>query len=415
MTDARRQALLDLVRRRFEPLPRTAGAPRVGLEVEVIPRRAHGGRVAPAQADADGSGTLGVLRTLAAREAWREEATPYGLPQFSLPGGAIVSYEPGGQIEYSSAPQATLGALDAELRRHFALLGEAMAGQGIELLARGLDPVNAADADAPMVLTGERYARQRAHYDRRGPHGRTMMLRTAGIHLNIDPADDADAGWEVANALTPALIAIFANAPQRPGTSERLPPHRSHRAAAWRALDPTRTGVGGTVESYLDFALGAESFLLGPVGAPSRPFAAWLADGASDIEFAAHLSTLFPEVRPRRYLEIRSVDTLPARWCIVPAAFAYAALHHAPTRARLRHELPPPSVARLETAGRLGLADAALGDEVRWLVPLLLDALGALATDAASRGVVSRTQEFVNRFAGRGQDPGHAVASRADD
>ncbi len=409
---SRRAALLALVQGRFVPPAPNAGALRVGLEVEMIPVGDASGRVVGPLAGDDGPGTLDVLRALGARYGWREEPTAYGLPRFVLPDRAVVSYEPGGQLEWSSAVHRSLGALDDAVRAHHDRLAAAMAREGIGLLARGLDPVDSADA-APMVLAGERYARLRAHYDRRGPDGRAMMLRTAGIHVNIDPGDDPAESWLVANALAPALVAIFANSPARPGVTD---PHRSHRAAIWRALDPTRTGVFADAgpEAYLEFALAAESFLLGPVEGPSRPFAAWEREGASEADFAAHLGTLFPEVRPRRYLEFRSVDALPARWAIVPAALATAAVHHAPTRARLRRELPPPSVLRLGRAARAGLADAAIADEVRWLLPVLLDALEAGALDAADRVVASRAREFVERFTLCGTDPGTAAQSRAE-
>ena len=231
-----------------------------------------------------------------------------------------------------------------------------------------------------MVVDGERYLRQRAHYDRTGSSGRSMMLQTAGIHLNLDAGDDPVAAWNVANALAPLLVAMFANSPDRAG---HVVPHRSHRAAIWRALDTTRTAVFAPavdpVPGYLDFALGADSFLLGEPGAPPRRFAEWRATAATDDDFARHLTTLFPEVRPRgAYLELRSVDALPVRWAILPVAVAWAAFHHAPLRRDLLRELPAPTVERLVRAGRYGLAD----DE--------LAARGALARGATA-GCAGRT------------------------
>src|SRR5206468_4087785 len=146
--------------------------------------------------------------------------------------------------------------------------------------------------------------------------------------------EDALAAWNVANTIAPLLVATFANSPSRAASTLA---QRSHRSAIWRALDPSRTAVFAPstdpVPAYLDFALNADSFLLGDAGAAARSFGAWWSDGATTEDFARHLTTLFPDVRPRgEYLELRSVDALPARWAIVPLAVAWASMHHAPLR-----------------------------------------------------------------------------------
>src|SRR5206468_4344445 len=149
------------------------------------------------------------------------------------------SYEPGGQLEWSSAVHDSLASLDVAMRDVCDQLVQAMGDAGIRLLARGVDPLTSLD-DATMVVSGERYRRQRAHYDRRGPAGRMMMLQTAGIHLNLDAGADPLSAWNVANTLAPLLVAMFANSPTRAGSADA---HRSHRAAIWRMLDPSRTAV----------------------------------------------------------------------------------------------------------------------------------------------------------------------------
>jgi glutamate--cysteine ligase len=265
-----------------------------------------------------------------------------------------------------------------------------------------------------MVVDGERYLRQRAHYDRAGTSGRAMMLQTAGIHLNLDAGDDPVSAWIVANTLAPLLVAMFANSPERAGL---VVPHRSHRAAIWRELDPTRTAVFAPAvdpsPDYLAFALGAESFLLGEPGAPPRPFAEWRDLGATEDDFARHLTTLFPEVRPRgAYLELRSVDALPARFAILPMAVAWAAFHHAPLRRDLLRELPQPTVERLMRAGRHGLTDDGLAAEARWLAERLPSAL-----DARLRGggeLVARLAAFLDDFTLRRRDAGDRTESRLE-
>jgi glutamate--cysteine ligase len=398
-----------LVRERFP-----SGTPpttRIGMELEALPVcDATRSPVLPLDGS-DRPGTLGVLRQLAGRRGWREMPTGYGPPKFLLEDGGVISYEPGGQLEWSSAVHDSLESLDAAAHDVCHRLADAMLAAGIELLARGVDPVTRLGAST-MVVDGDRYLRQRAHYDRAGSSGRAMMLQTAGIHLNLDVGDDPVGAWTVANTLAPLLVAMFANSPERAG---HVVPHRSHRAAIWRALDPTRTAVFAPAvdpaPEYLAFALGADSFLLGQPGAEPRHFAEWRAMGATDDDFARHLSTLFPEVRPRgTYLELRSVDALPVRWAILPMAVAWAAFHHAPLRRDVLRELPAPTVDRLMRAGRHGLADADLGAEARWLAERLPAALDARLQHAGA--LVARLEAFLDDYTLRGRDAGDRTESR---
>jgi glutamate--cysteine ligase len=392
-----------LVRERFP-----SGAPataRIGIELEALPvRDATRAPVLPLDGP-EGPGTLGVLRHLAAKCDWRETPTGYGPPRFVLGDGGVISYEPGGQLEWSSAVHDSLESLDAAAHDVCHRLADAMLASGIQLLARGVDPVTRLAAST-MVVDGERYLRQRAHYDRTGTPGRAMMLQTAGIHLNLDVGDEPVAAWSVANALAPLLVAMFANSPERAG---HVVPHRSHRAAIWRALDPTRTAVFAPaidpVPQYLAFALGADSFLLGEPRAEPRRFAEWRAMGATDDDFARHLTTLFPEVRPRgAYLELRSVDALPVRWAMLPMAVAWAAFHHAPLRRDVLRELPAPTDERLVRAARYGLADDELGAEARWLAERVPAALHARSRQDGA--LVARLEEFFDDYTLRGRDPG---------
>lgn len=386
----------------------------MGVEAEVIPVRAGTSVPVLPSDDETGPGTLRVLREMAPGRGWREEPTGAGLPRFHLPGGGLLSWEPGGQLEYSSPPVPSLDALDRGVQGLLLPLADGMAARGIHLLARGVDPRTPLEA-ARMVLEGTRYPRQREHYDRKGPAGRTMMLQSAALHLNLDLGSEPVEVWNAANTLAPHLVALFANSPARCGAAE---PHRSQRAALWRVLDPSRNRVFGATHDpapdYLAFALEAESFLLGAPGEAPRPFADWLAEGASEEDFRAHLTTLFPEVRPRGYLELRSVDALPARWCVVPAALAWAALHDAPTRRRILDELPPADPSRMERAGRLGVGDPGLAGEVRWLAERALEGLERMAPEVAGPGVIRRVRDFLETFLLRGRDPGDDPGERVE-
>jgi glutamate--cysteine ligase len=397
-----------LVRERFPSGARALA--RIGIELETLPvRDATRTPVLPLDG-ADGPGTLGVLRHLAGARGWLETPTGYGPPKFLLEDGGVISYEPGGQLEWSSSVHDSLESLDAAAHDVCHRLADAMLASGIRLLARGVDPVTRVGG-ATMVVHGVRYRRQRTHYDRIGTSGRAMMLQTAGVHLNLDVGDDPVAAWSVANTLAPLLVAMFANSPERAGRPE---PHRSHRAAIWRTLDPTRTAVfapaADPVQAYLAFALAADSFLLGEPGAAPRRFDEWRAMGATDDDFARHLTTLFPEVRPRgAYLELRSVDALPVRWAVLPIAVVWAAFHHAPLRRDVLRQLPAPTEERLVRAARDGLADDELGSEARWLAARVPGALDARLEHG--RSLVARLEEFFDAFTQRGRDPGDRTES----
>ena len=400
-----------IVRGRFAG---AGGSTRVGIEIEAIPARASSGAPVMPHADEAGPGTLDVLRALAQRNAWREEDTGYEVPRFVLPDGSMISYEPGGQLEWSSAVHEDLVELDGALRSVADRLAAAMDEEEIVLLARGIDPITPLDA-ARQVLTGERYRRQRLHYDRIGSAGRAMMLQTAGIHLNIDPGPEPLQAWNAANTIAPLMVAVFANSPK---WAIETTPRRSNRAAIWRRLDPSRTTVFAAstdpARDYLAFALGARSFLLGDPDTESLPFSAWRDSGGSDDDFARHLTTLFPEVRPRGgYLELRSVDALPARMAIVPLGVAQAAMHDASLRADVVRELPPPTLERLDRAAHYGLGDSALAAEARWLVEGVPAALARLLPkSAASRELLGRLESFFAEYTLRGRDPGMSPESR---
>lgn len=389
-----------------------AGPPRTGIEVEMIPIAAIDRRPVPPRDAGGRASSLPVLRAIAGANGWREEDGGAGLPRFVLPGGGRISYEPGGQIEYASPPQAHLPTLGDHLARVVHLLEAGMGEAGIRLLARGVDPSHPV-SEARLHLEGERYPKQRAHYDRRGPLGRVMMLQSAAVHLNLDLGSRPFESWRAANRLSPLLVALFANSPLRCGAEG---PHRSQRAALWRDLDPTRTGVfdepgdppteAAAVAEYERFALGAESFLLGSPGDPPRPFSVWLERGAGLEDWHRHLTTLFPEVRPRGYLELRSLDALPARLAIVAAAVTVALVHGRRAREELLRHVPPASPERLERAGRLGVTDPDIRREVLRLHDVVQTGLSELGEETSDAGLRQTVTAYFEEFPLRARDPG---------
>jgi len=381
-----------------------AGPRRIGAEVEWIPVDRATRRVLPLAT------TVAALRELA-REAdggpWRECPSSSGAPTWTLADGATLSFEPGGQLECSSAPSVSASVVATRLAAIGARIDAALgASAGGELLAVGLDPVNPLAA-VPLQLGGPRYRAMADYFATIGPAGARMMRQTAAVQVSVDRGADPRFEWRLLNSLAPYLIAIFANSPRCAGVPSG---HLSARAATWRALDPSRTGLfeagDAPAAEYGAFALAAPAIL-----EPAYPaFADVVARGdraEADVIAAwdAHLTTLFPEVRPRGTFEVRSADAIPSTWLVVPLALVGGLLYD-PAAARAAAELlGAPDAALLVRAGTVGLRDATLGPRACDLATLALDGCRRLGPAFLDGADLDRVGEFFDRYTRRGRAP----------
>jgi glutamate--cysteine ligase len=314
-------------------------------------------------------------------------------------------------VEYSSPPCRSASALLARLRAVVAPLRAAAAGEGIELLARGLDPCNAAEA-APLLLRTPRYTRMAAYLAGIGPAGARMMRQTAAFQISLDLDDEPARRWTVLNAAAPFAVAIFANSPVYEGVPTGC---RSTRAEVWRKLDPLRTGLPwddrDLVGRYCDFALRAPAILLPDLGGESRPFGEWLEHAGPTLEeWREHLSTLFPEVRPRGHLELRSCDTVPPQWYAAPVALA-AGITYDPWALRAAADLlGPPDMDLLHRAGRAGLGDAAIARTAVDLVEIALVGCEHLGPRYFHPADLEQARAFFDQYTRRGRAPADDLA-----
>lgn len=400
-----RAALLADLRSRAFGIGAPARPRRLGAEVELVALVAGTHLPAPVAAP-EGPATLPLLRRHAAAHGWTERASAHGPPRFVLPDGGTVSYEPGGQLELSAPPFASGGALLRSLRAAVLPLVEAARDAGIELLSVGIDPHNPVEA-APLQLCGPRYGRMAEHFARLGPGGARMMRQTASMQVNLDWGDDPPALWRVLNAAAPYLIAIFANSPVYAGLRTE---HRSVRAHAWRELDPARTGAfraaGDPAEEYLAFALRAGAILKPWRGGEAAGAGDWLARGEmTEEEWRTHLTTLFPEVRPRGYAEVRSIDALAPEWWAAPLALLAGIAYHADARRAAAELLGEPDPGLLRPAGRVGLRDPATARVARDLFCVGLEGAAALGEAYLGGGGMEAAREFYERYTRRGRAP----------
>ena len=305
---------------------------------------------------------------LRAGTLWRALGQPP--PPRPLPAGGSLSVEPGGQLEISSAPAASLPALRAAVDADRAHLDDLLAPAGLTLGRHGIDPHRAPG----RLVRSPRYDAMEDTFDARGPAGRVMMCSTAGLQLCVDAgtAGELTVRWAAAAALGPPLLALFANSRRHAGRDTGL---ASARMAAWQAMDPRLTGPVGAetvphdpAGAWVRYALAAPLVCVRRDGGRwTAPAGVTLADWArgalprrpttADVDY--HLSTLFPPVRPRGYLEVRYLDAQPGDDWIVPAA-VLAALLADPAVTGRALDLALPTAGRWTEAARLGLADPAL-------------------------------------------------------
>ena len=398
----------------------------IGAEIEMLVADAATGAAAPiglpgSSVDAhtlphpypDGARpTLDWLRLLAAREGWAESRTPKGVPCFRLADGSTIGFEPGGQLEYSSVPQASASELLRKIEAVTVLLHAAARDAGAVLLHVGIDPTNPIER-VPLQLGEPRYARMDAYLASRGESGRQMMRQTAAAQVAVDlgsPAEMPDR-WRVLNAVVPWIVAAFANSPRYAGCDSGS---RSHRAHVWRTLDPSRTGIisagGDPVAEYLDFALAAPAMFHPDANGEYEPFGQLADRGVvGEHEWAEHLSTLFPEIRPRGYFEVRSVDAVPLEW--LPALFGMiGGIAYDARSARAALDLlPEPDPATLVAAGRIGLDEPCIARDARDLFDIALEGCARLGDDFLATEHLEQMRAIVRERTSRGISPASAT------
>jgi glutamate--cysteine ligase len=401
-----RRVLVHDLRQRVFPAPQSAEcAPRIGAEVEVIPIDVQSGRPLPLETPA-GVSSLSILRRAGSAAGWCERrSAKANVPEIVLPDGGRITFEPGGQIEISAAPNASLSVLVGRLQDTIAAIACA-APSGVELLSCGIDPRTSIDDVAPQ-LDAERYRRMLHHFDTIGPWGARMMRQTASFQVCVDGGATPERTWRVLNALAPHMVAIFANSPRYAG---RETGHRSFRSHVWRSLDPRRTGLLGVqddvVEEYLTFALDAPAFLMPGTGDSTASFGDWLARGTASLDdWRLHLSTLFPEVRPRGYFELRSADVVSPDWYAAPLCFVAGLLYHRANLEAAGDVLGSPDADLLVRAGRDGLADPVLRAMAPTLCDMALAGCTALGREFVEQADLERAAEYFDRYTRQGLSP----------
>ncbi len=250
--------------------------------------------------------------------------------------GGSVTLEPGGQLELSGAPLVNLHQTCAETGRHLKHMRAVTAALGLGMLGIGFQPKWGRD-DIPWMPKG-RYEIMRNYMPTVGRFGLDMMLRSCTVQVNLDYSDEVDMRrkFRTSLALQPVATALFANSPFRDGKPSGL---LSTRAEAWTDTDNARCGVPACVfdpgfgyEQWIDYILDVPMYFLhrgdNYIDVAGQSFRDYLASrlvGFEDMppnmaDFEDHITTAFPEVRLKQFIEMRGADSGPwANICALPA------------------------------------------------------------------------------------------------
>jgi glutamate--cysteine ligase len=319
----------------FEAGCKPKSAFRIGTEHEKFPFTLDGNRPVPYEGRRGIRALLEGMQHLLGWEPITENGNIIGL--FDVTGGGAISLEPGGQFELSGAPVEDVHQTCSELMAHLAQVKQVAAPLGIGFLGLGMTPTWSR-AEVPVMPKG-RYRIMTAYMPKVGGYGLDMMYRTCTVQTNLDFASEADMVKKirVGLALQPVATAIFANSPFTQGAPNGF---LSFRSEIWRDTDPHRTGMlpwafepGMGFERYVDYALDVPMYFvkrgetyIDVAGQSFRDLMqgrlpALPGEHATISDWANHVSTIFPEVRLKRYLEMRGADGGP--WRRLPALPAY--------------------------------------------------------------------------------------------
>ncbi|GAB3450904.1 glutamate--cysteine ligase [Insolitispirillum peregrinum] len=318
-------------------------------------------------------GDHGVAAILSRMErfGWQPVREGANVIAMSRDDGASISLEPGGQLELSGAPVSTLHQTYDELDAYQQQVRTVTDELGIGLLGLGFHPTASRDA-MPWMPKG-RYRVMRDYMPRVGSMGLDMMLRTCTVQVNLDFDSEADmvAKMRVSGALQPLATALFANSPFHQGQPGGFVSQRMH---VWEDVDTNRSGMpdfvfedGFGFERWVDYLLDMPMYFvyrdgayIDAAGQSFRDFMQGTLPAYPDQfptlgDWADHMSTAFPDVRLKKYLEMRGADSgpwqrlpsLPALWVgllydrqALDAAGQVIADWTAADRAQLRHDAP---------------------------------------------------------------------------
>jgi len=371
-----------------------------------------------------GAGVLEVIDVLARTDDRIQPrvSRPPGPVEYLLPDGGRLTFEPGGQVEHSTAVHPNVAEALKDVEDVMGRLRLAYSLHDVELAAIGIDIWHDVET-VPQQLRAGRYTAQAAYYRQRGHWGAIMMRHTASLQINLDlgPEEVWQERWLLANLASPLMTATFACSPGMGAVCTR--------ARAWQELDPTRSGFprllvegpgddprGEWGQAALEadvmiFQVSEDHFEPGCQGCS---FEKWILDGhprwgwptVADLDY--HLTTLFFEVRPRGFLELRAGEALPNQWRAVPVALMAALLYEDGARAAALDLLAECRSTLPELWRRAaidGVREPRLRDLACRLWKIGLEGAKALPVGYVGGEALASIEDYLEHFTSRGRMP----------
>ena len=425
-----------------EKYPKWPG--QVGLEIEMLPvtPSLKESWPSPVPLQGEGRSIAAMLRAAAKQRGWTTEETPGDhndqlLLRVGLEDQDQITFEPGGQVEFSSRPYPCLSDAVKRMRYVQSQLDTIFAEHQVSLVQIGVNPWHTIE-DLGLQMPKARYRAMDRYYASIGPYGQQMMRQSCTLQVNLDFGGDEETlvkRYIASQLLAPVAAATFALSPVVNRVDQGI---RGYRTRIWRHTDPTHTGLPSLatlvaksdaevsklpsrselIEEYLRFALNAQVVFAEALGyrCPELTFGQWLDQPIEGVrptmaDFITHQTLLFPEVRPRGFLELRSVDCQPRAFCSVPAAYWTGLLYDAKTLDQLLALLLPvrSQLADLLFKAEDGLASEALRTLAKAVAQLALSGFATLPTCFKSDGGEREFAAFVGHFTDRGRTPADDV------
>lgn len=421
-----------------EKYPKWPGS--VGIEVEMLPIFPKTNDQKPALVPLHGTHSLTkLLEQEALKHKWQTSQEQLSSEQtlltlIKLNQGDNLSFEPGGQLEFSSIPYPCLSDAVRRLNEVQKYLDTSLASEGWQLSQVGLNPWLSIE-NIPLQMNKARYQAMDQYFSAIGPYGRRMMRQTCTIQVCVDFGPDEQTlvkRYLTSILLAPFATAIFANSPFADGKEAGC---LGFRSKVWQNIDPSRTGFPDIskifakpkketcARTYLDFLLNAQVIYVNALDymVPQAPvtFAHWLEHGINGVfpdynDFLTHVSLHFPEVRPRGFLELRSVDCQARPWQIVPAAFYSGILYDDESMEQAFSLLSPfqNKLKALQHASMDGLEQAQIHDMSIKLMGIAMQGFSKLPPCFQGEGSEKTLNKFSDHFTMRGRTPANDLLDR---
>lgn len=351
-----------------------------------------------------------------------------------LEAGDNLSFEPGGQLEHSTLPYPCLSDAVRRVKKMQKYLDTHLRPHGISLRHLGINPYHSVK-DIGLQMNKKRYAAMDQFFSSIGPWGARMMRQTCTVQVCLDFGENEQVmakRFFVSLLLSPYVQAIFANSPFKDGKLFELD---GLRAKTWKDIDSSRTGAlykslsqikadpegfeftkKTCVDAYLEFLLGSYVVFVEALNfkIPDKKttFLQWVTDGIDGVyptikDLETQLSLLFPEVRPKGFIELRSADAQDRAWQFVPAAFYTGILYNPKTLDQVLDLLIPiaDQTEELLLKAQYGLKDQQLFETAKKIFKLSLEGFNNLPSCFREKETTKAFSVFYTEMTEKGATP----------